>query len=247
MGVYDGGLPVNSAVAGTVLEVRFGLRNIGDLDADEVYLTLEGPGSDSTTYPSEGKVTSLGEGESVQVTLTGGRRKRAHTRCHAFVGSHGQYEDPDRSDNDYTFSFTIDERPVEPMLRFPSRAARTQPGCPVPGTPFDIQIRVDNLGQTDASSLNLGLGAFNDGGMAEAGRATGLSSRVQARHPATPLPDLLMFTMVSVLSLTVVLSGSGVEIEHVNFGLTSRWPMCRAVRSSVSTFPTVRLPLNSSA
>ena len=31
---------MNSAVAGTVLEVRFGLRNIGDLDADEVYLTL---------------------------------------------------------------------------------------------------------------------------------------------------------------------------------------------------------------
>ena len=28
------------------------------------------------------------------------------------------YEDPDRSDNTYTFSFTVDERPVEPMLRF---------------------------------------------------------------------------------------------------------------------------------
>ena len=40
VGVYDGGLPVNNAVAGTVLEVRFGLRNIGDLDANEVYLTL---------------------------------------------------------------------------------------------------------------------------------------------------------------------------------------------------------------
>jgi len=65
VGVYDGGISVNSAVAGTVLEVRFGLRNIGDLDANEVYLTLEGAGSASSTYPSEGKVTSLEQGESV--------------------------------------------------------------------------------------------------------------------------------------------------------------------------------------
>ena len=94
VGVYDGGLPVNSAVAGTVLEVRFGLRNIGDLNADEVYLTLEGPGSDSSTYPSEGKVTSLEEGESVQVTpLLVGYRGRP-SRCHAFVGSHRAIRGP---------------------------------------------------------------------------------------------------------------------------------------------------------
>ena len=41
-----------------------------------------------------------------------------------------QYEDPDRSDNDYTFSFTIDERPVEPMLRF-LPAHRGPPDVPV--------------------------------------------------------------------------------------------------------------------
>ena len=157
VGVYDGGLPVNSAVAGTVLEVRFGLRNIGDLDADEVYLTLDGPGSDSTTYPSEGKVTSLEQGDSVQVTLYWWATEAGTHDVTLSLDPTNQYEDPDRSNNAYTFSFVIDERPVEPMLRFLPGAARTTPDVPVPGTPYDLRVRVDNLGQTDASSLSLGL------------------------------------------------------------------------------------------
>ena len=168
VGVYDGGLPVNSAVAGTVLEVRFALRNIGDLDADEVYLTLEGPGSDSTTYPSEGKVTSLGEGESAQVTLYWWATEAGTHDVTLSLDPTGQYEDPDRSDNDYTFSFTIDERPVEPMLRFLPGAARTTPDVPVPGTPYDIRIRVDNLRPNRCQQFEPRFGAFNDGGMAEA-------------------------------------------------------------------------------
>ena len=66
------------------------------------------------------------------------------------------YEDPDRSDNTYTFSFTVDERPVEPMLRFQPGASRTTPDIPVPGAPYSIKVRVDNLGQTDAATSTSG-------------------------------------------------------------------------------------------
>ena len=223
VGVYDGGLPVNSAVAGTVLEVRFSLRNIGDLDADEVYLTLEGPGSDSTTYPSEGKVTSLEEGESAQVTLYWWATEAGTHDVTLSLDPNGQYEDPDRSDNDYTFSFTIDERPVEPMLRFLPGAARTTPDVPVPGTPYDIRIRVDNLGQTDASSLSLGLERLMTEGWQR------LDEKPVALVPGSSTTSGYSFARFAdvhdaagAVSYRAVLSGSGVEIEHseLRFNIT---------------------------
>ncbi|RJU92043.1 MAG: hypothetical protein DWC03_07500 [Candidatus Poseidoniales archaeon] len=224
VGVYDGGLPVNTAVAGTVLEVRFSLRNIGDLDANEVYLTLDGPGSDSATYPSEGKVTSLEEGESVQVTLYWWATEAGTHDVTLSLDPTNQYEDPDRSDNDYTFSFTVDERPVEPMLRFLPGAARTTPDVPVPGTPYDLRVRVDNLGQTDASSLSLGLERWID----EAGWQR-LDDKPVALVPGSSTTSGYAFARfadvhdsVGAVSYRAVLSGSGVEIEHntLRFNIT---------------------------
>ena len=224
VGVYDGGLPVNTAVAGTVLEVRFSLRNIGDLDANEVYLTLDGPGSDSTTYPSEGKVTSLEEGESVQVTLYWWATEAGTHDVTLSLDPTNQYEDPDRSDNDYTFSFTVAERPVEPMLRFLPGAARTTPDVPVPGTPYDLRVRVDNLGQTDASSLSLGLERWID----EAGWQR-LDDKPVALVPGSSTTSGYAFARfadvhdsVGAVSYRAVLSGSGVEIEHntLRFNIT---------------------------
>ena len=106
VGVYDGGLSVNNAVAGTVLEVRFGLRNIGDLDAGEVYLTLEGEGSDSSTYPSEGKVKSLEQGESAQVTLYWWATEPGTHEVTLSLDPTQLYDDPDRSDNTYCLLYT---------------------------------------------------------------------------------------------------------------------------------------------
>ena len=224
VGVYDGGLPVNTAVAGTVLEVRFGLRNIGDLDANEVYLTLVGPGSDSTTYPSEGKVTSLEEGESVQVTLYWWATEAGTHDVTLSLDPTNQYEDPDRSDNDYTFSFTIEERPVEPMLRFLPGAARTTPDVPVPGTPYDLRIRVDNLGQTDASSLSLGLERWvePDGFQRIDDQPVSLvpGSATTSGYAFARFADV--HDAAGVVSYRAVLSGSGVELEHssLRFNIT---------------------------
>ena len=144
------------------LEVRFGVRNIGDLDANEVYLRLDGPGDDSSTYPSEGKITSLDEGESVRVTLYWWATEAGTHDVTLSLDPSQQYEDANRENNAYTFSFQIDPRPVEPMLRFLAGASRTQPEIPTPGVPFDIQIRLDNLGQSDATSLNIGLERYLD-------------------------------------------------------------------------------------
>ena len=215
VGVYDGGLPVNSAVAGTVLEVRFGLRNIGDLDANEVYLTLDAPGSDSTTYPSEGKVTSLEEGESVSVTLYWWATEAGLNDVTLSLDPTEQYEDPDRSDNTYTFSFQIDERPVEPMLRFMAGSAGTQPEVPLPGVPYDIQLRVDNLGQSDASNLNLALDRMEELGWQRIGEQP-LSlvpgSSTTSGYAFARFADVT--EEEGAVAYRAVLSGSGVELEY---------------------------------
>ena len=216
VGVYDGGLPVNNAVAGTVLEVRFGLRNIGDLDANEVYLTLEGEGSDSTTYPSEGKVTQLEQGESVSVTLYWWATEAGTHDVTLSIDPTQQYDDPDRTDNTYTFSFIVEERPVEPMLRFLPGSSRTSPDVPVPGVPYEIRVRVDNLGQTDASNLNIGLDEWVEGDgwnrIQEASLALVPGSTTTSGFANAVFEDVLYDP--GVASYRAVLSGSGVEIEH---------------------------------
>lgn len=215
--VFDGGLPVNSAVAGTVLEVRFGVRNIGDLDANEVYLRLDGPGDDSATYPSEGKVTSLEEGESVRATLYWWATEAGTHEVTLSLDPSQQYDDADRDNNVYTFSFEIQPRPVEPMLRFLAGSSRTQPEIPTPGTPFDIQIRLDNLGQTDATSLNIGLERWLD----DVGSWTRLDDKTLNLVPGSSTTSGYAFTKFADvaydpghIAYRAVLSGSGVELEH---------------------------------
>ena len=63
----------------------------------------------------------------------------------------------DEVNNNYSFTFTISERPVQPVLRFQSGSVTTSPPIPTPGIAFSINIRVHNLGQNDATSLQLSL------------------------------------------------------------------------------------------
>ncbi|MEZ8113252.1 MAG: S8 family serine peptidase, partial [Candidatus Poseidoniaceae archaeon] len=67
--ILEQGLPVHSAIAGSLLEIEFTIGNYGDLDASEISIDLIAPGSSSETYPSERLVERLGEGESTQLKL----------------------------------------------------------------------------------------------------------------------------------------------------------------------------------
>ena len=245
VGVYDGGLPVNSAVAGTVLEVRFSLRNIGDMDANEVYLTLDGEGSDSTTYPSEGKVTSLEQGESADVTLYWWATEAGTHDVTLSLDPTQLYEDPDRSDNTYTFSFTVEERPVEPMLRFLPGSSRTTPDVPVPGAPFSIKVRVDNLGQTDASNLDLGLERWYEGDgwqrLKDQSLALIPGSATTSGYAFAQFEDV--HNEAGSVSYRAILSGTGVELEHseLRFNVTTA-NVLAGPRVGVS-LPTGEVPL----
>jgi len=160
--VKDQDLKSTSAVAGSVLEVHFEVSNIGDKDAQDVHVRLSAPGSDSETFPSEGRIPTLEEGETTSVILYWWATEAGEHQVKLEIDPGGSQGDPDVSDNTYEFSFQIDERPLEPTLRFLNGAVKTDPMIPRPNVPFKIDIRVDNLGRTGASGLSLVLDRRTD-------------------------------------------------------------------------------------
>ena len=151
--ILEQGLPVHSAIAGTLLEIDFTIGNFGDLDASEISVDLIAPGSSSETYPSEVLIERLDEGERMQLKLYWWATEAGVHDVTLNIDE----DDADNSNNQYTFSFTVEERPVEAMLRFMQGAVTTSPKIPMPGIPYSINVRIDNMGQSDATDLTMRL------------------------------------------------------------------------------------------
>jgi subtilisin family serine protease len=157
--ILEQGLPVHSAVAGSLLEIDFTIANYGDLDASEILVDLTAPGSGSETYPSEVLVGTLSEGESVQLKLYWWATEQGVHDVTLTINE----DDADNSNNQYTFSFIVEERPVEAMLRFMQGAVTTAPQIPMPDMLYSVNVRIDNMGQTDATDLRMRLEKRIDG------------------------------------------------------------------------------------
>ena len=147
------GLPMQSAVAGTVLTVQFSIANVGDLDVNDVFVKLQAPGDSSEIYPSETTIDSLDEGDSQSLTLYWWATEVGNHEVLITIDPSNVHSDVNSDDNSYSFNFEVTERPVEPTLRFMPGSVRTIPLIPAPDTPYNVVVRVDNLGQTDATNL----------------------------------------------------------------------------------------------
>ena len=167
--IRDQDLPVYSAVAGTVLEVDFTIGNVGDLDANDVFVQIDAVGSQSETYPRETRISTLNQGESQQVTLYWWATEAGTHDVTITIDPNNQHADPNPANNVYSFSFEVEERPVEAMLRFLPGAVTTNPKVPLPDSMFDIDVRIDNLGQTEAVQLTMRLERWTSDGWIEIG------------------------------------------------------------------------------
>ena len=167
--IMDQDLPVYSAVAGTVLEVDFTVRNTGDLDANDIFVQLDAVGNQSETYPRETRISTLNEGESQQVTLYWWATEAGTHDVTISIDPNNQLGDPNPDDNTYTFSFEVEERPVEAMLRFLPGSVTTNPKIPLPNSMFNIDVRIDNIGQTEATELTMRLERWTLDGWLEIG------------------------------------------------------------------------------
>ena len=93
-------------------------------------MKLDAPGSESSTYPSEGKIPRLDQGETIDVVLWWWATEAGTHDVTIQIDPNGLMND-DQSDNEYTFEFEIEERPVEPTLRFLTGAITTSDSIPV--------------------------------------------------------------------------------------------------------------------
>ncbi|MBM54025.1 MAG: hypothetical protein CMB36_03235 [Euryarchaeota archaeon] len=153
--VFDQKLPAESAYAGSLLEVNFDVYNAGDKDATDIYVRLTAPGEESETYPSQGVIPSLEKGESVGVTLFWQASVAGLHDVKIELDPNGAQGDPEPEDNILTFPFEILERPNQPVLRYLPGSVTTVPNVPLVDEDYTISIRVDNLGQSNAVSLDM--------------------------------------------------------------------------------------------
>ena len=222
--IMDQGLPVYSAVAGTGLEIDFTIANVGDLDATDVYVRLNADGSSSETYPSETSISILNEGESRQITLYWWATEPGTQEVSIVVDPTSQHADPTPENNLYTFSFEVEERPVEAMLRFLPGAVTSLPNIPVPDEPYMLRLRVDNLGQTDATDLTMELYRWSNSvdGFVQLGTESIL---VVPGSDTSSGYDVVSFAInasetVGAVQFKASLQGNGVEAEFSNYRFT---------------------------
>ena len=217
--ILEQGLPVTEAIAGTLLKLEVTIRNIGDLEGEDIFVDLDAPGTDSENYPSYGEIKLLEEGTTQTITLNWWATDAGEHTVVVAVDPQNLISELDEVNNNYSFTFTISERPVQPVLRFQSGSVTTSPPIPTPGIAFSINIRVHNLGQNDATSLQLSL-SYRD---AETNKWMEIESGPQE---ILVVPGSLVFpgyadvqfpaiaTEVGAIQYRATLSGNNVEIEH---------------------------------
>ena len=214
--IFDQKLPAETAYAGSLLEVRFDVYNAGDKDATDIFVRLTAPGEDSDVYPSQGLIPSLEKGESVSVTLYWQASIAGLHDVMLELDPNGVQGDLEPDDNTLTFPFEILERPNQPVLRFLPGSVTTIPNIPLADEDYQINIRVDNLGQSNAVSLDMVLEywvpdagwqsideervSFIPGATTESG-----SQVVKFRH---------MSDQIGAVLYKATLTGDGVESEY---------------------------------
>ena len=155
--ILNRGMPAEDAYQGSLLELNFEVYNAGDKDASDIFVRLVAPGDESEVYPSQGVVPELKKGESVEITLFWSATIAGIHEVKIEIDPNNAQGDPDSSDNILSFDYEILERPDQPVLRYLAGAVTTLPVVPLEDQSFSIKLRIDNLGTSDAFSLDLTL------------------------------------------------------------------------------------------
>ena len=213
--VLNRGMPAENAYQGSLLELNFEVYNAGDADATDIFVRLVAPGEESEVYPSQGLIPELPKGESVSVALFWSATIAGLHEVKIELDPNNAQGDLDTTDNVYTFDYEILERPDQPVLRYLPGSVTTLPVVPLVDEEYSIKIRIDNLGTSEAFSLDLALEhwvpnagwqlideeriGFVPGATIESGHTT-----VDFRHRASELGAVLY---------RATLTGDGVESD----------------------------------
>jgi hypothetical protein len=220
------GLPMQSAVAGSALTIDFTIANVGDLDVNDVFVKLDAPGSDSEIYSSSKTIGTLKEGDSREVTLYWWATEVGIHEVTIIIDPSNVHSDLQVEDNSYSFNFEITERPVEPTLRFMPGAVKTFPSIPAPGMSYNVNVRVDNLGQTDATNLlmKLYIKAPDSNGISTDWVSIGVKDilQIEGSESSSGYEEISFqvnesSSVLGSTSFRAELQGDGVETEYNNY------------------------------
>ena len=157
LSVEEYGVPISETYVNTFLEVRTEIRNDGDMTASNLAISLyeNGARKDEMVLPS------IDSGDIVEVVLYWNPTTIGDKTVLVSLDPANTIEELDETDNDQSITFPVIQRPQGIDLAFRDGAVRTEPPIPRPKEQFLITARVDNLGSTDATSVEASLEIHN--------------------------------------------------------------------------------------
>jgi len=157
LSVEEYGIPISETFVNTFLEVRTEIRNDGDMTASNLAISLyeDGARKDEMVLPS------IDSGDIIEVTLYWNPTTIGDKTLLVSLDPANSIEELDETDNDQSITFPVIQRPQGIDLAFRDGAVRTEPPIPRPNEQFLITTRVDNLGSTDATSVEATLEIHN--------------------------------------------------------------------------------------
>ena len=157
LSVEEYGTPISETYVNTFLEVRTEIRNDGDMAASNLAISLYEDGS----RKDEMVLPSIDSGDIVEVVLYWNPTTIGDKSLMVSLDPSNDIEELDETDNDQSITFPVIQRPQGVDLAFRDGAVRTEPPIPRPDEQFLITARVDNLGSTDANSVEASLEVHN--------------------------------------------------------------------------------------
>ena len=161
--VEEYGVPVDDAYVNTFLEVRAEVRNNGDLEAEDVTVHLR----EGVNKRGEATIPVIEPGQVVEVILYWNPMISGDQPLEVVIDPGQAISETDRTDNSATILFPVISRPDGVDLAIRPGAVTTTPAIPRPNEPYNVAIRVDNLGARDSDSVTVELSVMNELGLFE--------------------------------------------------------------------------------
>ena len=202
LSVEEYGISLTQTYVNTFLEIRTEIRNDGDLAASNLAIALYEDGS----RKDEMVLPSIDSGDIIEVVLYWNPTTVGDKVVMVSLDPSDSIEELNEEDNGQTITFPVIQRPQGIDLAFREGAVRTEPAIPRPLEQFLITARVDNLGSSDATSVEATLEIRNNLGW-ELVSSTAISLVVG--QGASQLSFAHRANQSGPLEVRITLSGSG--------------------------------------
>ncbi len=202
LSVEEYGIPLSETYVNTFLEIRTEIRNDGDMAASNLAISLYEDGS----RKDEMVLPSIDSGDIVEVVLYWNPTTVGEKVVMVSLDPSDSIEELDEDNNEQSITFPVIQRPQGIDLAFREGAVRTEPVIPRPDEQFLITARVDNLGSSDATSVEATLEIHNNLGW-ELVSSTAISLVVG--QGASQLSFAHRANQSGPLEVRITLSGSG--------------------------------------